>query len=394
MITPHGGKLINRVASEEEKKELIAKSSSLLKVNMGLKELCDVELIACGAFSPLTGFMKREDYKNVIENLRLENGTLWPLPVTLSVDKETASKIKEGQEVALTYQSNMVGVLKIEDKFEYDRDLEAKSVFRTTDTSHPGVEALYTQGDFYVAGEITLIHFLLHRKYSEALKPEESRREFKLRNWQRVTGFQTRNPIHRAHEYLLKSALEISDGIFIHPLVGYTKGDDVPSDVRMNCYRELINNYFPVNRVLLSPFPAAMRYAGPREALFHAIVRKNYGCTHFIVGRDHAGVGNFYGPFDAHKIFLEFTKDEIGITPLFFDNAFYCYRCESMATCKTCPHRDEDRLILSGTRVRQILKDGGELPHEFTRPEIAKLLQQWIIESEKSGASKVGGGER
>lgn len=394
MVTPHGGNLINRVAPDEEKRELIAKSSSMLQLNMSLKELCDFELMAVGALSPLSGFMGRSDYKEVIENIRLKDGTLWPLPVTLSVEREIAFKIKEGQEVALTYEGSIVGILKVEDKYEYDRNLEAKSVFKTTDTSHPGVEALYAQGDFYIAGEITLLHSLLHQDFPDALKPEESRREFESRNWQRVVGFQTRNPIHRAHEYLLKSALEISDGIFIHPLVGHTKGDDVPSDVRMNCYLELINNYFPENRVLLSPFPAAMRYAGPREALFHAIVRKNYGCSHFIVGRDHAGVGNFYGPFDAQKIFLEFKEDEIGITPLFFDNAFYCYRCESMATCKTCPHRDEDRLILSGTRVRQILKDGGKLPHEFTRPEIAKLLHQWMLESEKSEAFRVGGGER
>lgn len=394
MITPHGGKLVNKVASDEEKKELIAKSSSMLHLDISLKKLCDVELIAFGAFSPLSGFMNKRDYQGVVENMRLEDGTVWPMPVTFSVDEETASKIKEGQEVALNYEGKVIAILKVEEKYEYNKNLEAKSVFKTTDTSHPGVTFLFSQDNLNIAGEITLVDSFLHQSFPNALIPEESRSEFELRNWQQIVAFQTRNPTHRAHEYLLKSALEISDGIFFHPLVGHTKKDDIPSNVRMSCYLELIKNYFPKNRVLLSPFPAAMRYAGPREALFHAIVRKNYGCSHFIVGRDHAGVNNFYGPFEAQKIFSEFRKDEIGITPLFFDNAFYCYRCESMATSKTCPHGEKEHLILSGTRARQMLKDGEKLPHEFTRPEISILLQEWIFNSEKSEVIGMSGGDK
>lgn len=387
MISPHGGKLINRIATGEERKELLKKAASLYQVNISLRELCDAELIACGAFSPLSDFMVREDHVEVLENMRLKSGVLWPLPVTLSIDRERASEIKEGQEVSLNYEGNIIAVLSVEEKYAYDKSIEAKSVFKTIDVSHPGVAALYKQGDVYLGGKLTLLNSPLHDAFEEALKPEESRRLFELRNWNKVVAFQTRNPIHRAHEYLLKCALEISDGIFIHPLVGHTKEDDVPSEVRMRCYRALIENYFPVGRVILSPFPVAMRYAGPREAVFHAIVRKNYGCTHIIIGRDHAGVGRFYGPFDAQKIFSEFKSEEIGIAPIFFDNAFYCYRCESMATYKTCPHQDQDRLILSGTKVREILKRGEKLPREFTRPEVAELLHKWILESERSEVS-------
>jgi sulfate adenylyltransferase len=380
MVEPHGGKLVNLFPSEEIRKELARKAQFLKRVETTLRELCDAELIGLGAFSPLTGFLKKDDYESVVERCRLQNGVVWPLPVNLSIDKEFSKEIKEGEEVALSFQGEIYALFTVEELYSYDKKKEAQLVFKTTDSSHPGVQSLYSQGEVYAGGRITLFQTLLHSTYRGALSPAESREEFSRRSWEKIVGFQTRNPIHRAHEYLLKCALEMSDGLFIHPLVGCTKKDDIPSSVRLRCYEVLIEKYFPRERVVLSPLPAAMRYAGPREAVFHALVRKNYGCTHFIVGRDHAGVGNFYGPFEAQEIFSHFERDEIGITPLFFDHAFYCLRCQAMATTKTCPHTENERLVLSGSRVRELLREGEKLPSEFTRPEVAEILLSWAGE--------------
>ncbi len=380
MIEPHGGHLVKQVASPDLREELISKAASLLKVEISVREACDAELIAFGAYSPLTGFLKREDYEKVLSDLRLKNGFVWSLPITLSVSEEVASLIDEGEEIALIYEESLIAILTVEEKFEYVKEKEAQLVFKTTEDSHPGVSSLYRQGDIYIGGNIVLLNSIFHSSRPEILTPAVSRAEFNRRQWNTIVGFQTRNPIHRAHEYLLKSALEISDGLFIHPLVGHTKEDDVPADIRLNCYRVLLDNYFPRKRVVLSPLPAAMRYAGPREAIFHALVRKNYGCTHFIVGRDHAGVGNYYGAFEAQEIFSKFEPGEIGILPLFFDNAFYCYSCRSMATQKTCPHDDDRRLFLSGSKVREMLKKREELPLEFTRMEVANLLTEWATD--------------
>jgi sulfate adenylyltransferase len=380
MIAPHGGKLVNQVASIEEGRDFKKRANSLRKLEIGLREVCDVELIAFGAYSPLTGFLKREDYESVLERMQLKNGVVWTLPVVLPASSEVAHSISEGESIALVFQGREFAFMEVEEKYTYDKEKEAEMVYRTKDLSHPGVLSLYSQGDFYLGGKITLIFPLLHTAFSNVLTPKDSRKEFQRRGWKSVVGFQTRNPIHRAHEYLLKCALEISDGLFIHPLVGYTKKDDIPSSVRLQCYKVLIEKYFPKERVVLSPFPAAMRYAGPREAVFHALVRKNYGCTHFIVGRDHAGVGNFYGPFEAQEIFSQFNREEIGINPLFFDHAFYCLRCEGMATSKTCPHTESERVILSGSRVRKILRKGERLPSKFTRAEVAEILLSWAGE--------------
>lgn len=341
------------------------------------KETADFELIATGGYSPLDGFMRRLDYESVVDNMRLTDGSAWPLPVTLSVGREELPAVREGQSVALANNGQILGALHVEAVYAYDKQREAGSVFGTEDPKHPGVLALYQQKEFLVGGRVTMIQRPVHAEFAlYRLDPAETRRIFRQRGWQTVVGFQTRNPVHRAHEYLQKCALEIYDGLFLQPLVGPTKDDDIPAEVRIRCYESLLESYYPKDRVLLAVYPAAMRYAGPREAVFHALVRRNYGCTHFIVGRDHAGVGNYYDTYAAHKIFSNFGAHELGITPVFFEHSFYCRACGTVASRKTCPHGEADHLVFSGTMVRGRLQRGEPLPPEFTRPEVARILME------------------
>lgn len=374
-IAPHGGKLVNRYVSGDAAGALRERAQGLTKIHLADRRLSDLEMIGCGAFSPLEGFMNRADYDNVVVNKRLANGLPWTIPITLAVTSDEAESLRNNDEVALVDKfENILAVMQLEEIYKYDVEREARLVYRTTDEAHPGVRNLYRRGDVHLGGKIQVLQDRVDKNFPQyRLTPEQTRRAFAERGWRKIVGFQTRNPIHRAHEYLTKCALEIVDGLLIHPLVGATKEGDIPAEVRMQCYETLIQYYYPKDRVLLAVLPAAMRYAGPREAIVHALVRKNYGCTHFIVGRDHAGVGNYYGTFDAQYIFDEFEPSELGITPLMFEHAFYSPTVQTMGTSKTLPE-DAEKMTLSGTKVRQMLLDGQVPPPEFTRPEVAKVL--------------------
>jgi sulfate adenylyltransferase len=364
LIKPHGGELVDRTGERPDDLD------ALEVVTLASREVSDLDMIASGALSPLEGFMAREDYERVVEEMRLANGLPWALPVCLAVDE-----VPKGERVALADESGrLLAVLDVADVYDYERDREAENCFRTTDDVHPGVARLYAQKAKYLAGRVTVFDRPEPGFPELALDPRDTRAAFAERGWKRVVGFQTRNPIHRAHEYLTKVALETVDGLLVHPLVGDTKGDDVPVGVRVECYRTLLDGYYPDDRVLLSAFPAAMRYAGPREAIWHAICRKNYGCSHFIVGRDHAGVGDYYGTYDAQLIFDEFEPHELDIEPMFFEHSFWCRACGSMASAKTCPHDGDQHVFLSGTKVRELLAAGDVPPQEFTRTEVAEVL--------------------
>jgi sulfate adenylyltransferase len=376
-IAPHGGTLVDLLVDETAAGRLRDEARNLPKVVVSERELSDLEMLANGALSPLRGFQGEADYRSVLETMHLADGLAWAIPVVLSLTDDEAKRLGSADAVALlpSEGADPIAVLRITEIFKRDKQQEAISVYRTDDEAHPGVKAVYEAGDFCAAGDLEVLELPAHDDFvAYRLTPAQTRAEFVRRGWRTVVGFQTRNPIHRAHEYIQKCALEIVDGLLVHPLMGATKSDDVPPDVRMRCYEALFAGYYPKDRAMVSIFPAAMRYAGPREAIWHAIARKNYGCTHFIVGRDHAGVGSYYGTYDAQQIFDEFEPDELGILPLRFEHSFWCNACEGMASPKTCPHGEETRISLSGTKVREMLRNGERPPMEFSRPEVADIL--------------------
>lgn len=392
LIPPHGGTLINRFVDADRARQLTSAAAGLPKITLTTKQACDLEMIATGAFSPLDGFVGKADFESICREARLADGRVWPIPITLAVEDAAKASLSEGGQAALHHaDGTLLAVIDVREIYPHDKKLEIPNVFRTEDDAHPGVKGVMDEGPWLVAGPVNVITVTPDVEPAEQftefrLPPAKTREAFTERGWKTITAFQTRNPIHRAHEYLTKCALEICDGVLIHPLVGETKPGDIPADVRMACYQILIEKYYVADRTMLSVMPAAMRYAGPREAILHALVRKNYGCSHFIVGRDHAGVGDYYGTYDAQEIFDGFEPGEIGITPLKFEHAAWCNACEGMTSAKTCPHGPDEKVFLSGTKVRELLAQGERPPVEFSRPEVADLLIKWATSQQTVGA--------
>ena len=390
LIPPHGGKLKPLLLRGKELVEAIEKARSLPEIQMTTRERDDLIMMGIGAFSPLEGFMGKADWRGVCDEMKMANGTFWPIPITLSITKEEGSRIREGQEVALIDDENkkMMGSMVVQEKYSIDKVYECRQVFKTDDIKHPGVAKVLAQGEVNLGGPVKVFS---ESDYPEKFKglyatPEETRKLFKEKSWRTITALQLRNPMHRSHEYIAKIALEISDGLFIHQLIGKLKEGDIPAKVRVKCVDALVEHYFPKKRIIQKGYPLEMRYAGPREALLHALFRQNYGATHLIVGRDHAGVGDYYGPFEAQDIFDQIPSNALTIKPLKIDWTFYCYKCQTMASPKTCPHGKEDHLTLSGTKLRKMLSEGKKPPAEFSRPEVLDILMDYYQHlEEKAG---------
>lgn len=381
-------KLTNRVLKGKKRKKVLDEIEEYPSVVVDDEMILDVELIANGGYSPIDGFLGENDFQSVLDDMHLADGSPWPIPIVLPVNEDAIDEIKEGDDIALKSNSGEeIAVLHLEEIYGLDKEEFASKVFGTTDSDHPGVGwTYYDWGDALISGKIDLFTKPKHPFEKYHKNPEETRKEFQKRRWNTIVGFQTRNPVHRSHEYIQKCALEIVDGLLLHPII-VTKEGDVPANIRMKTYQLMLNEYYPKNRVFLSTLTTAMRYAGPREAVFHALIRRNFGCTHFIVGRDHAGVGDYYGPYEAQRIFDEFSEGELGITPLFFENAFYCRKCDSMATEKTCPHLKSNRVAPSGTKVRRILLEDENLSKKIMRPEVAEILRDYYRSNQDEGKS-------
>ncbi len=379
LVKPHGGGelkplLLQGAELESEKK----RAESMPKITMTSRENSDLLMLGCGAFTPLDGFMGYEDWKGVCDEFKMANGLFWPIPITLSTDNED---VKVGDEVALVDgdSGELMGSMKITEKYEIDKKHECEKVFTTSDDEHPGVQKVMAQAKYNLAGPVKVFsEGGFPETYGDIYAtPAQTRAIFEEKGWQRIAALQLRNPMHRSHEFLAKIAVEVMDGLIIHQLLGKLKAGDIPADVRVAAINALVDNYFVKDTVVTKGYPMEMRYAGPREALLHGVFRQNYGCSHLIVGRDHAGVGDYYGPFDAQRIFLEIPEDALELRPLNIDWTFHCYKCGGMASMRTCPHGKEDRLLLSGTMVRKTLSEGGDLPAEFSRPEVVKILQDY-----------------
>ncbi|MGQ9732102.1 MAG: sulfate adenylyltransferase [Candidatus Zipacnadales bacterium] len=378
LVPPHGGELVCRLVPESERPERLAEAEKFTKVTLSSREVSDLIMIGMGAFSPLVGFMGEEDYEGVVGRMHLADGTMWPVPITLAPPNSEAAQIGEGEHITLVdgESGEIMGTMLVTGRYSYDKRREAIKVFHTDDPKHPGVAKVYAQGDTCLSGEVLVLSEGDYPKRfpKHYARPPETRAIFEERGWSTVVAFQTRNPLHRSHEYLTKVALEIADGLFIHPIVGALKEGDIPAEVRQQCYEVLLENYYPKDRVVLKVYPMEMRYGGPREALLHAIIRQNFGCSHLCVGRDHAGVGDYYGPFEAQEIFDELEPGELYLKPLKFENTYYCTACQSMASLKTCPHGQEHHLSISGTKLREMLSKGERPPVEFSRPEVIDVL--------------------
>jgi sulfate adenylyltransferase len=394
LIVPHGKEekliplLLEGAALEAEKK----KAQTLKKITITSRETSDAIMMGIGAFTPLTGFMTKADWKGVCDKFTMADGTFWPIPITVSTDDEG---IKAGDEISLVDEETgtIIATMKVSEKYTIDKEYECKAVFKTDDKEHPGVAKVMAQGKYNLAGPIKVLSESYYPEHFKGLyqRPAESRAIFDGLGWKRVAALQLRNPMHRSHEFLAKIAVEVMDGVYIHQLVGKLKEGDIPADVRLKAIQVLVDNYFVKGTVVQGGYPMEMRYAGPREALLHAVFRQNYGCSHMIIGRDHAGVGDYYGPFDAQKIFDEIPKGALKCQNLNIDWTFWCYKCGGMASMKTCPHGKDDRLLLSGTMVRKTLSEGGKLPAEFSRPEVASVLTEYYQHLDKKVEIKLHG---